>query len=116
MSEIDFGKESDFRTRFCVILAEQEMSVKNMARALGMSYSTLQAYSGGEREPSMETITKIANGVGVPADWLAGFGKTFSFDCTTADYIKVVNAGFRTLADKIMALETEIADLKEGKE
>lgn len=105
-------KHSDFSCRLRIVMAEQKMSTKDTAAALGMSYSSLQAYHSGERVPKEEIIIRIAKKLGVPAPWLAGYGRTFGFDCSIADYVEVVNAGFEQMADEIATLSAEIDMLR----
>lgn len=105
-------KHSDFKCRLRIVMAEQKMTAKDMATALGVSYSTMQAYCSGDREPKEDVVIRIAKKLGVPAPWLSGYGMTFGFDCSIAEYVETVNAGFEQMADEIATLSAEIDMLR----
>ena len=46
------------------------MTKADMARKLGVAYSTYDGYETGYREPKLETLQKIASALGVPLSQL----------------------------------------------
>lgn len=100
---------SDFGTRLRLERVKRGLYQQEMADLLGHSVKTEEGYERGWKTPSIGRVGEIAKTLGTPVGWLLGGGPTFAYECTTEDYIKVVNAGFQALAD-------EIAKLKERKE
>lgn len=52
---------------------ENGLSLRELARELNISYSSLGKYERGEQEPSFETLEKISERFHVTADYLLGF-------------------------------------------
>lgn len=48
------------------------MTKADMARKLGVAYSTYDGYETGYREPKLETLQKIADALGCTVDYLLG--------------------------------------------
>lgn len=71
---------SDFATRFRVILAEQDMTLKQLSAFVGISYCQLQRYATGVAEPRPSNLDMLAEKLGVPAGWLRGEGETFAWE------------------------------------
>lgn len=71
---------SDLETRLRVILAEQDMTVRQLAGCVGISYSQLQRYATGKAKPNPENLKLLADRLGVPAGWLRGEGETFAWE------------------------------------
>ena len=52
---------------------ENDLSLRELASELNISYSSLGKYERGEQEPSFETLKKIAERFHVTIDYLLGF-------------------------------------------
>lgn len=52
---------------------ENDLSLRELANELNISYSSLGKYERGEQEPSFETLKKIAERFHVTIDYLLGF-------------------------------------------
>jgi len=61
---------------FCLILKElrssKKMSQKDLADVLGITYQAVSFYENNKRQPSFETLTKIADYFDVSTDYLLG--------------------------------------------
>ena len=71
---------SDLATRLRVILAEQDMTVRQLAGYVDISYSQLQRYATGTAKPTLKNLTLLAERLGVPAGWFMGEGETFAWE------------------------------------
>lgn len=65
------------RNRIEMLLKLKKMSQKNLAEKLGVTEVTVSRWLGGERDPSIETLNKIAEALGtttsyffITDDWL----------------------------------------------
>jgi transcriptional regulator with XRE-family HTH domain len=65
-----------YMTNFPVIIKElrksEKLTQQDMANVLNVSQEAYGRYERGEREPSIETLSKISNFFKVPIDFLAG--------------------------------------------
>ncbi|MCQ2419717.1 MAG: helix-turn-helix transcriptional regulator [Clostridia bacterium] len=59
-----------FGTRIALLRTQQGMSQQMLARALGVSASAVGMYEQGRREPSLQTVVKLAELFGVSTDYL----------------------------------------------
>lgn len=63
-----------FPSRLRQAIAERGFgSAKAAARRAGIADSSLALLMSGKRSPSGETVSRLAMGLGVSADWLLGF-------------------------------------------
>ena len=60
---------------------EKGLNMKDVAKALGMPYTTYVNYEKGAREPNSETLIQIANFFGVSVDFLVGRDTKQSLSC-----------------------------------
>ena len=51
---------------------ERGLSITGLAEKIGVSYQSLQRYEAGKREPSIQTLTKLADFFDVTVDYLIG--------------------------------------------
>ena len=56
--------------RIRLAIESQNLSLKEAAKACGLSYSSLQNWVGGLREPRPEALIAIGSHLGVSIDWL----------------------------------------------
>lgn len=59
------------------LIIKNEIEQKDLAKALGVSESTVSSWVNGTRIPRMGTISKICNYFGVPKSAVLGDGDTF---------------------------------------
>ena len=52
--------------------SEREMTLRELAEALGIGRSTLSEYENAETDPSLTVVKKIADYFGESVDWLVG--------------------------------------------
>lgn len=58
--------------RLAELRNNKELTLKECAKNLGLNITTLSNYETGYREPSLETLTKIADFFNVSTDYLLG--------------------------------------------
>lgn len=91
---------STFGNRLRLLRSERGLYIYEMADALHHAKKTQEDYERDMKMPSIERAMEIANYFGCPLGWLLGEGKTFAYESTTEDFIKVVNAGFQAMAEQ----------------
>ena len=79
--------------------AKKNMSLRDLASVLNISYSSLGKYERGEQQPSYETLIKIANYFNVTTDYLVGITNAKLPD-------------FRKISDDLNLSDDSIAKLK----
>lgn len=73
-------------TRIKRIRMDKEMSQRAVAEALGIPYSTYSNYENNNREPSHDTLKRIADVLGVSVSYLI-YGETGGMATSTANYL-----------------------------
>lgn len=56
--------------RIRLAIEARELSLKDAAKACGLSYSSLQNWVGGIREPRPEALIALGSHLGISIDWL----------------------------------------------
>ncbi len=64
---------SDFRTRLEEMLTERGIRASQLSRDSGVNKATISQYLKGVYEPKREQLCKIADALGVNAEWLEGY-------------------------------------------
>lgn len=65
--------KSILRKRLRVIMAEEDISTKNLALTSGVSIETIRKYLHGETTPTLETACKLAVALNCTPNDLCGF-------------------------------------------
>lgn len=73
-------------TRIKRIRMDKKMSQRAVAEALGIPYSTYSNYENNNREPSHDTLKRIADVLGVSVSYLI-YGETGGMATSTANYL-----------------------------
>lgn len=84
------------------------MSQKDVSKVLLVSKQTISNYETGFREPSLDSLIKIADFFHVSADWL--IGRNTSNDVDPANVLMEIKEKMRL--EKIAKLRQELADLE----
>lgn len=63
-----------FKERIVDLRKRRKLSQQELAKAIGISREALSGYEQGRREPSLDTLEKLADYFGVSLDYL--FGRT----------------------------------------
>ena len=61
-----------FNDRLQLLRNEKKLSRDDLAKLLGISYSTVSKYESGTREPDFDTLERMANIFSVTTDYLLG--------------------------------------------
>ncbi|MFL0197633.1 helix-turn-helix domain-containing protein [Clostridium sp. WILCCON 0269] len=93
---------------------KKDISRENLSNILGISIHTLSKYEQGQREPSIETLKKIAEALNVPVAELIGNGEIFGRRLTKL--IKDRNINGDDLAKSLGISIEEILEFESGKE
>lgn len=59
--------------RIAEVLKQKKVSQYRLHKDAGVSYSLINAYTKNRRQPSLETLAKLANALGVPGKDLINF-------------------------------------------
>ena len=62
--------DTSFGDKLKVVLAENKITQKELAKKLNIAPTTLNGYISNKREPDLETVRKIAISLGVSTDYL----------------------------------------------
>ncbi|PEQ09936.1 helix-turn-helix transcriptional regulator [Bacillus toyonensis] len=93
-----------------------KMKQNELADAVGVNYTMISLYESSKREPSRETVEKIARVTNVSADYIMGLSKHATFDKETSQKITdniedIMNRINQLPADKREKLITMIHEL-----
>lgn len=69
-----------FGERLRQLREEKKLTLRELEKEIGITYSSLGKYERNEREPDLDTLEKIANYFGVRVDWLLGRTDIKTFD------------------------------------
>lgn len=69
-----------FPERFKYLRQSQNLAQGQLARLIGVDRSTVSSYESNIRQPSMETLSRIADVFGVSTDYLLGRTNTLAFE------------------------------------
>ena len=61
-----------FQENFRLLRKQKKVRQKDVAEYLGVAVRTIQSYEYGDREPSIETLIKLADYFDVTLDYLMG--------------------------------------------
>ncbi|MBQ7669578.1 MAG: helix-turn-helix transcriptional regulator [Clostridia bacterium] len=61
---------TSFGEKLKIVLAENKVTQKDLAKKLNIAPTTLNGYISDKREPDLETLKKIALSLGVTTDYL----------------------------------------------
>lgn len=62
----------EFNERIRMLLEEQHLSQKDLAKKAGITEASMSKYLSGERTPRIDVVVNLANALGVTADELIG--------------------------------------------
>lgn len=78
--QAEYGElASDFGKRLKMVRISRDMNQTEFAECLSYSKSAISAYEKGEREPTTTQVKEFAERLGVPFEWLCGWGRDFPF-------------------------------------
>ena len=118
---------SDFSTQLKMLRQSSGISQQVLADKIGISKSSINMYERGEREPGIETLTRMANFFNVDVDYLFGKSDVKRKSFKIKDRIeKNIGANVRKLredskiskkrfADLLGIDEADVDDLENGK-
>ena len=94
--------------RIRMAIEARELSLKEAAKACGLSYSSLQNWVGGIREPRPEALIALGSHLGISIDWLltgegtmlrSGLSGATTDDPATSPQEKAILALYRSLGE-----------------
>lgn len=85
---------------------QKGFSIKDLARAIEVSESTISRYENGKREPNMETLSKIATILNIQLSQLID-----NKESLTIKLIKTLEINFKTDAENTLELICELIDI-----
>ncbi len=71
---------SDFGKRLQMVRVSRDMDQREMAELLGVTQRAISFYECNQREPTTLQVKRYAEILGVPFEWLCGWGEDFSFE------------------------------------
>jgi len=74
---------------------QQGLSMTKLAEKTGLTISAISQFEGGERDPNLESLDKLANALEVSADYLMGREEKLS-----DENIKAMFRGMQSMTEK----------------
>lgn len=100
-----------FGDRLRSLRKEKNLTLRELANELGISYSALGKYERNEHQPDFDTLEKIANYFDVRVDWLIGRTDIKTFDeLVFINDITHIGEKFYEIDPKIRAAIVDIID------
>ena len=66
---------NEFGKRLNLLRTRRDISLENLAEAVGSTKSLIWRYENGKSEPGLTALKNLANYFGVTLDWIAGNGE-----------------------------------------
>jgi len=71
---------SDFGRRIKLVRIARDMTQEEMAALLSYSSSAISDFEMSKRDPTTKQVRTFAETLGVPFEWLCGWGPDFSYE------------------------------------
>ena len=83
---------NEFGRRLNFLRERKELSLSQLAEAIGTTKSALSRYENGLMDPKLNTMVKLAEYFNVTLDWIAGNGDFNQVQYNSQnDYIEIIN-------------------------
>lgn len=104
-------ENAQIHDRLAHLRREHGLTQEQMARAMGVPYSTYQRYEQGRTPPKMQPLARLASEMGISLDWLVlGWQKTNRIDADAAENL----AGNASPSQMAATVEIPVYDVKAG--